>query len=261
MADCNCTVSGGTVTNGTVSQITLLNTQKVYTLTCTNIAGSNSKTFTVYGLPSSPFSMSAGPAGASLSLPNGIKLEIPEGALSKDVIITMSPLTQFPADKTLIGMPFKLEPNGLAFNIPATLTIPYVQSVLDAIGIQPDKIAITTVMDNEWAAKHTTVDTTAAGSLSTLISHFSDYSTQDDYPSKPLSEKSTRLIQSGEIASFLPKASSFFGDIRDDSSGSYADLSTINSRFGYDNEPVRIAEVLSGDINGDGKDDIVVASL
>jgi len=262
MADCNCTVSGGTVTNGTVSQITLSNTQQVYTLTCTNIAGSNSKTFTVYGLPSSPFSMSAGPAGASLSLPNGIKLEIPEGALSKDVIITMSPLTQFPADKTLIGMPFKLEPNGLAFNIPATLTIPYVQSVLDAIGIQPDKIAITTVMDNEWAAKHTTVDTTA-GSLSTLISHFSDYSTQDDYPSKPLSEKLSKIIQGGEIAEFLPKRTdtTFIGGIRDDATGTYTPYKKFDTNFGYDKEPARIAEVLSGDITGDGKDDMVVASL
>lgn len=61
--------------------------------------------------------------GATLRIPGGITLSIAPGALDKDTTITVSvPKGQ---DRTREIIKLRLQPEGLTFKTPATLTIPY----------------------------------------------------------------------------------------------------------------------------------------
>ncbi|MEW6558500.1 MAG: hypothetical protein AB1349_14320, partial [Elusimicrobiota bacterium] len=63
----------------------------------------------------------------------GTKLEIPEGALSKNTIITISEnisnISLPSTDYQKVGKVIDLQPNGLNFSLPVTITLPYEQSV------------------------------------------------------------------------------------------------------------------------------------
>ena len=60
--------------------------------------------------------------GGSLSAPDGARLDIPAGALSEDTYIALASSRRVPG----LGIAeYRLEPEGLTFNKPATLTVPY----------------------------------------------------------------------------------------------------------------------------------------
>lgn len=69
--------------------------------------------------------------GGTVDIPNGAMLEIPPGALDADTLIRVT----IPKDPSAqyIGDVYVLEPNGLTFNTPATLTIPTPEGTADVI--------------------------------------------------------------------------------------------------------------------------------
>lgn len=257
---CSITDGVGQRVSGEITNITLslLTPAKTYTLTCQNSAGSDTATFTVSGWPMTTISQTIGTAGGSFILPNGIGLEIPEGALESPTEISIAPLTQYPIDEDLVGMPFKLLPDGLTFNLPATLKIPYDADLLNTLGIAASQYAITTVQENGWAAKHTSLGT---GAVTTLISHFSDYATENDEPNPPLQNNFTRILASEEIAAFIPRDKSgyVYGTMRDNAKNSY---SIMHDNMGVDmGSAGRVCDGVKGNINGDKKEDILLATL
>ncbi|MEO8274092.1 MAG: IPT/TIG domain-containing protein [Chloroflexota bacterium] len=82
-------------------------------------------TMTLLPATSGAVTQTVGRAGGTL-VSGGLRLAIPAGALSSDVAITMRPLlgvSGTPLDNSYIGG-VQLEPEGLAFLVPAVLTIP-----------------------------------------------------------------------------------------------------------------------------------------
>lgn len=72
--------------------------------------------------------LSVGPAGGHLVFANGVILDVPAGALSKTITISASvvPASTFAASSppSAIVAALNMQPDGLTFSLPATLTIP-----------------------------------------------------------------------------------------------------------------------------------------
>jgi streptogramin lyase len=69
-------------------------------------------------------SASIGPAGGTLALPLGATLAIPAGALSTPTLVTLTPIPA-PANATVVGAAFEVDPPGLVFAMPVQLTLAY----------------------------------------------------------------------------------------------------------------------------------------
>lgn len=69
-----------------------------------------------------------GPSGAEVALPSGGSVTIPAGALSTDVVIGVSEVTDLPplpAGHVQSGTALAFTPHGLTFALPVTLSVPY----------------------------------------------------------------------------------------------------------------------------------------
>lgn len=81
-----------------------------------------------------------GPAGGRIASPSGrLVLEVPPGALPTDTEITIT--EREPGEGPTVGPVFDLQPEGLAFSVPATLLIRYTPDDVPE-GYQIEDIAI-----------------------------------------------------------------------------------------------------------------------
>jgi hypothetical protein len=111
--------------------------------------------------------------GTIISEDGSVELDIPAGALSKDTIITVQPITNnCPGG---IVSAFRFSPSGLHFNQPATLKFHYPDSVLKAT--IPGLMGIAVQDTNGiWKAARKVTNDTIAHTIAASIVHFTDYS-------------------------------------------------------------------------------------
>jgi hypothetical protein len=77
-----------------------------------------------------------GPSGGMVATPDGVTLEVPPGALSSEVAITVAIGDEAPAGA--LGSAYHFQPDGLTFSQPARITLPYTPNPgLPSDAIQP----------------------------------------------------------------------------------------------------------------------------
>jgi hypothetical protein len=112
-----------------------------------------------------------GPQGGVVLAPAGkIELRIPAGSLSTTASIAIFPVEAWPGGA--LGPVFQIEPTGLAFGIPATLTYHYVAADIGATA--PAALRLANAIGARWVPLESSVDV-AASTVSTQIPHLSIY--------------------------------------------------------------------------------------
>ncbi len=87
------------------------------------------------GNPSQPEQFVVGPSGAVFTSLDGVQIEVPAGALSSTITMTLSKTT-LPAgnDLTPVSTVFEFKPSGTEFAVPVTLRIPYIGAGTQPLG-------------------------------------------------------------------------------------------------------------------------------
>jgi hypothetical protein len=112
-----------------------------------------------------------GPEGGSLSSEGGkLALSIPAGALRSDVVVAIVPLEAWP--EGALGAVVDIQPSGLLFASPATLTFHYETS--DIGGTPPVSLRLATASGSSWTPLPSTLDE-AAHTVTAPIAHLSVY--------------------------------------------------------------------------------------
>ena len=113
---------------------------------------------------------------------NGVQLIIPAGAVNADTIVTIGDLTARippPPDGTVpIGLPISLEPDGLVFNKPITVKIPYTDEQLLYAGVSSlEHITLKTFNrdTNQWEDIPVKENDTENKFIIAELNHFSWY--------------------------------------------------------------------------------------
>ncbi len=127
-------------------------------------------------------SKTIGSAGDTLSLPGAsAALTVPAGALSTNTVIVMSASTAPVPMPGIPGMTYTFTPAGARFLQPVTITLKYDPATL-AAGFSEANLCIGQLLNGVWAITpgmgRCTVDTSAK-TVSTTITHFSDYGSID----------------------------------------------------------------------------------
>jgi hypothetical protein len=112
-----------------------------------------------------------GPAGGSVTI-NGVRIDVPAGALSAPTTLSVSPTTTSPAapqGATAVGTAFDLGPAGTTFAQPVTVTLPF-----DATQVGSGNEAVLFKGNGtDWA--ELPAQTIAAGSVSATTTSFSPF--------------------------------------------------------------------------------------
>lgn len=87
-----------------------------------------------------------GPGGGTLTLTDGTRLDVPAGALDVATTISINPMASppglvLPPTGSVVGTLYSFEPNGLHFNQPVTMTLPYDPARLP-VGYQEGAVGI-----------------------------------------------------------------------------------------------------------------------
>lgn len=115
-----------------------------------------------------------GPAGGSVSLSDGTKVEIPAAALSSATVITIaaSNSAAAPASATVVGPPYLFGPEGTTFAAPATVTLAFMATRLPPGKTAADVVIFTAPAgSSSYAALPTTV--ADASHVQATTTHFS----------------------------------------------------------------------------------------
>ena len=98
-----------------------------------------------------PVATAVGPAGGTLSLPDGAKVVVPDGALKVSTTISLREMpqpsnVQFPAGTVRVGKFYAIEPR-LTASLPITVTLPYDPKLLPA-GFEEGSVSIYQLREN-----------------------------------------------------------------------------------------------------------------
>ena len=124
-----------------------------------------------------PVTSAIGTEGGTVENDDGVKLEIPAGALTEDTefqvsMTNMSPST-LPSGLTLVSTVVTITPTGTVFDKPVKLTIPWQQDFLpEEDSLESVKLYVAPNMEGPWEQLETTVE---EGFVSAEIMHLSDY--------------------------------------------------------------------------------------
>jgi hypothetical protein len=112
-----------------------------------------------------------GPEGGKVIVSDSkLELDVPKGALRSPAAITMHQLEAWPDGA--IGQVFQVEPSGITFDVPATLTYNYDAAEIGATA--PTDLRLGLALGSSWVPLPSTVDT-AAHKVSANIAHLSTY--------------------------------------------------------------------------------------
>jgi len=137
-----------------------------------------------------------GSGGGSIASADGsVELDIPAGALSSDMTITLQPITNnCPGG---INSAYRFGPSGLHFSQPATLKFHYPDSVLE--GTIPELMGIARQdSSGYWKVANKMTNDTANHTITISIRHFTDYTPMEliGLKAKP---RSIRVNDSSEV--------------------------------------------------------------
>lgn len=237
-----------------------------FTLTCENPAGTAEATVTVAAVVPAPLSAVLPSAGGTVRF-GPYSLEVPPDAVSTDTTITVSMATEFAADPDFFGPVLDFQPEGLTFHNPLVLTLPYDPALMAAAGwagLDPEamRIGVARSAASPWRRWETEVDP-VAGTLIAKISHFSEAGAQQVqrptgwHPLRGHRESGVaELLQQDEL---LMETSAGASTLRlvDDQRHDFATLRD----FEFDAEREFLLDGASGDVDGDGREELVKAYL
>jgi predicted GH43/DUF377 family glycosyl hydrolase len=87
-----------------------------------------------------------GPAGGTVSDPSGAGVDIPAGALPAEVEISIGQVQNpppLPEGQRGLAITYHFGPDGMQFHVPVSISIPYTQAELDALGVaDPASLAV-----------------------------------------------------------------------------------------------------------------------
>lgn len=140
-----------------------------------------------------PSSASLDASGGTLRSADGLlELTVPAGALSVPTTVSIQPITNNAPGH--VGHAYRLEPEGLTFAQPVTLTFTYDDAGL--VGSTADALTVASQQgDGTWAATRTPVVDTGARTVSLQTTHFSDWSAVKGYVLRP-SQRTARVGES-----------------------------------------------------------------
>jgi hypothetical protein len=112
-----------------------------------------------------------GSTGGQVRLAGGaVALDIPQGALTGNILFTATPVTPVPTDSGLLSV-FDMGPDGLQFAAPVKLTINYNEADLPA-GISESSLTLLDMVNGSWVEIPSTVDS-VNNTVSGYVTHFS----------------------------------------------------------------------------------------
>jgi hypothetical protein len=128
------------------------------------------------GSSTSQVSQVVGGAGGTISAPDGTSVQIPAGALTSSVTITLTaaPSLAAPSNATWVGTPYSFGPNGTQFAKPVMVTLPFAPNSLPA-GATASQVVIYTAAEGSTSYTSlggTLVDATHVQASTTHFSSF-----------------------------------------------------------------------------------------
>lgn len=123
-----------------------------------------------------------GPDGGIVETDDGAYIEIPEGALTSKITISITNITDEDTSINVGYKKYKIEPNGLTFSDSVIISLPFDKEYLN-LGIDEENngIGIMVFQDSMWFKLHAEVDL-ENGIAKAKTTHFSNYAIR--YPGK-----------------------------------------------------------------------------
>lgn len=117
-------------------------------------------------------------AGGTVSLKNGAQVRIPAGSVTQPVTVQLLEIKPSGSDEGTCTL-FRLEPDGLRFNTPATLVLPFeaAKTAKDSKDAPPVTVSVLDPTKG-WEPLPAQVNA-ADGTVTAQINHFSDYKTSN----------------------------------------------------------------------------------
>lgn len=124
--------------------------------------------------PNEPLTGSVGPAGGTLAFADGkVRLEVPPGAVTSEVTLTVESATGFPADPKVVDETvYRFAPEGLQFAEPVRLTLSYDRANIPA-GLREGELRLYRVVGAAWQQVAESEPHATARSVSGPIDGFS----------------------------------------------------------------------------------------
>jgi hypothetical protein len=117
-----------------------------------------------------------GATGGQVTSPGGASVQVPAGALTSPMAITITaaPGAPPPASVTVVGTPITLAPEGQQFSMPVTVTVPVATNLIPT-GATIASVVIETAPVG--SSNYTTLSTTVvdATHVSATVAHFSTF--------------------------------------------------------------------------------------
>jgi hypothetical protein len=114
-------------------------------------------------------SMTIGPSGGTVTTPDGVVIDVPQGALAAETLITVARAPNPPSGA--VGPVFELGPDGTQFSQPVTLTIPYDPAALGSTS--PGDLMIATYGSGGWSGQGWALVDTGSDTVTAFVMHFS----------------------------------------------------------------------------------------
>ncbi len=272
-----CTINenvGEVERNGVAELEQMLPGVTTYELTCTNTAGSSSAQVTIPALLPARTTIQVTPSGGAFDFA-GARLVIPEDSVVEQVDITAELTNEFTPSPNLATLPVKFEPEGLRFTQMVSLTLSVATDVMEAAGwnVSLEELRIVTTgedsaEEDDWQVRVFTETNTAESTLTAEISHFSAFAasntTKASCSSPPLSVLKKTVVRRDEfmwMGSVDWDEYDVFGQVHDDLKQTDRDrMADIFDSLGTDKRDGTLEKAVTGDFNGDGRDQIAVAT-
>lgn len=126
--------------------------------------------------PLGPTTIRVGPDGGTFEFLNGlVTMVVPAGAVESDTALTARLATGVPSSGRLVpGSAVELEPDGMTFLVPVTLTVNLGARKLPT-GVRPAELRVFTAVNGQWQLAPGVTAPTTDGVLTAQISSFSTY--------------------------------------------------------------------------------------
>jgi len=111
--------------------------------------------------------------GTVVSSDSKVTLQVPAGAVSRDIVVSMTPSTT-PNEHVIAGSVYEFGPDGTQFAQPVTLRMKYDDSAIPA-GMAKGSLRVAKEVNGEWVEVETTVVDSTNRILSAQITSFSKY--------------------------------------------------------------------------------------
>ncbi len=263
-----CTIDGETVASGDTITLpeTLPSRPRQLTLSCTNTAGTTTRTLTIPTLPALPERVDLpGPGTYDLG---PLSLEVPEGAIPPSgFTLTLHWRGDEAPHPGLLTAPVDLGPDGSTFNRPLKLTYTYDPELLASLGITHPRHDLGALHEGKDGWHRIAADVDEVNhQITAYVSHFSNiaYDTlRNDQATKPTKSAFSIIAKAEEIALWTKTSvgmhlgGTIWEDFFEAGSSTPKVLSDLPSSPCGNYPAARTWDVRGADLDADGKQELI----